>query len=1753
MRPLLPRAARALSVAALALGLACAGSFTAPALAQTQPTAAQPAAPAKPFARDDVASDAVRLPDTLRKETREVAQGKSAAQLAAETSAALAAKDVETALKLAGAAIAVDPAPAAAWLAYARLILRGALPDGQAYVLRERATVAAYAAYQRAQTPVEKSAALALLSQAYEAREMWRDALDSSAAALALHDDAGLRQRHAKLRAEHGFRILEYTVDSDAASPRICFSFSDPLAKRADFSPYVAVAGASSTALSVEDQQICVDGLSHGQSYKMTLRQGLPSTVGESLLRDANYDIHVRDRSAQARFTGKNYVLPRVGQEGLPVVTVNASRVAIDLYRIGERGLAPTLRGEDFLKQISGYRADKLAQDEGVKVWSGTLDVASELNKEVTTAFPVLDAVKTLEPGVYVMTARVDGAASDEEYQNRATQWFIVSDIGLSALSGADGITAIARSLATAEPKAGVDLKLVARNNEILASARTDENGVARFDPGLSRGTGGLAPGVLVASDAGGDHGFLDMGASAFDLADRGVSGRAAPKGLDAMVFAERGVYRPGETVYLTTLLRDAKGVAAAGPSLTLAIKRPDGVDYKRVIVEDQGAGGRAFALPLLGDAPTGSWKAQVFADPKGAAIGETSFLVEDYTPERLDVKVAAKQPSLAQGEAARLDVSADYLYGAPGAGLEISGEAKIEAVEGGALAGWPGYVAGVTDETFETATGEVVGEKTDAKGRATVTATLPRTAALRPLQAKIALRVGEAGGRAVERVTTLPIRAAAGVVGVKKTFGDLSEGSTATFDVIALDAAGARVAARGAGWTLLKVETRYQWAKSDGQWGFESVKTTKKIASGALDIPADAPAHVSTPVGWGGYRLDVISAEGATTSVAFEAGWSGDATADTPDLLPITLDKKTYASGETAKLTVESRAAGKGFVAIVSDGVKTLTPITLAQGGTTIEIPVKADWGAGAYALVSAHRPLDAAAKRMPGRAVGVAWFGIDAASRTLDVTIATPDKTRPRGPLSVPVKLGGLAPGEEAYVVVSAVDVGILQLTRYETPKPVEYFFGQRQLSTEMRDLYGYLIDGMQGARGAIRSGGDGSGPGLEGNRPTQEPLARYSGVIKVAPNGMAEARFDLPAFNGAVRVSAAAWTKTRAGAAQADVIVRDAVVAQATLPRFLSIGDKSRLHVRFDNVEGASGDYVARVDLRGPLAAPADALTTTLALAKGGSSALSIPVTATGVGRGEVEVTLSGPDFSAAQTLALNVSSGTSDIQRRSVRSLAPGESATISGELLADYLPGTGKVSVSLSPFGSIDATALLAALDRYPYGCTEQTVSRALPLLYVNQVAALARAALDGDAQERVRAAIERVLSRQDSNGAFGLWSAGGNEDHWLDAYALDFLTRSREQGYDVPQRAMDLGLERLRNFTSNISDADRGDGASLAYSLYVLARNGRPVAGDLRYLADTQRDAFKTALGRAQIGAALALIGDKPRAGALFETALERLARTDDAKVSRDDYGSRLRDGAGALTLIAETGGGGDALQRADAVVGQAQANQSYASTQEQGWLVMAAQAMAKAADGFAWEAGGRSGKGAYAQSWREDALAAGPTTIVNRAGAPATLVVTSSGNPIVPEPAAAQGYGVERAMYRLDGTPVQGAAKQNERVVVVLKVTEREARRAKLLLVDKLPAGLEIDNPKLVESGSLDGLAWLTQEVEPTHSEYRDDRFVAAFNRDGGDQATFSVAYIVRAVTPGVYVLPPAQIEDMYRPERFGRTAYGSFEVTAP
>jgi uncharacterized protein YfaS (alpha-2-macroglobulin family) len=797
-------------------------------------------------------------------------------------------------------------------------------------------------------------------------------------------------------------------------------------------------------------------------------------------------------------------------------------------------------------------------------------------------------------------------------------------------------------------------------------------------------------------------------------------------------------------------------------------------------------------------------------------------------------------------------------------------------------------------------------------------------------------------------------------------------------------------------------------------------------------------------------------------------------------------------------------------------------------------------------------RRPLDAPAQRMPGRAIGVQWFSIDKSARTFALDMTLPPNMRPNSTLNVPIKLAGLAAGEDARVVVAAVDVGILNLTNYKPPAPDEYYLGQRRLTAEVRDLYGQLIDGMQGAKGAIRSGGDAGGAELSGSPPTQAPLSLYSGIVTVGADGVANVTFDIPAFAGSVRVMAVAWSKDRVGKASGDVIVRDNVVLTATLPRFLRTGDRGNIQLELDNVEGVAGDYSFAVSADGSVKNEA-ASAQVLKLAAKQRDKIAVPVSASGSGPSTIKVNVTGPNgFTLERAYALDVRPANQVLTRRTVRPLAKGETLTLSNDMFADFVPGTGRAGLSISISTSLDAATLLNALDRYPFGCSEQITSRAVAMLYINEMAAQARLAPDGEVDVRIKDAIARLLARQGSNGSFGLWSVGG-DDAWLDAYVTDFLTRARERGFEIPATAYTLAIDRLRNYVSSSPEPGKSGGRELAYALYVLARNGAAPVGDLRYIADVKLNEVVTPIGKAQIAAALGMLGDKARSDRVYLAALEQLApQTKVETSSRSDYGSVLRDAAAFVTLASEGRAPQQTIDSGITRIEAARALANVTSTQENAWMLLAARSLAKQLNAISLNVAGETRQGALYRTLSPDQLVA-PFAVTNNGAGTVQAVVSVSGAPTTPEPAAENGFKIERSFHSLDGEPADASkAKQNQRFVVVLKMTEPKPQYGRIIVADYLPAGFEIDNPRLVSSGQTGTLSWISDAAEPVNSEFRDDRFTAAFERNAESPAVFTVAYVVRAVSPGKYVLPQAKVEDMYRPDRFGRTATGSIEIGA-
>ncbi len=1640
-----------------------------------------------------------------------------------------------------GEAVTLSDAPDL-WVEYARLLLR-LNPNGyqEQQEFRTRALNAAINGYLRADTPGGQIAALMVMSDALEAVERGRDMVSALRLAERVQPREDVLAALDDAIGKYGFRIIDSTVESNATAPRICVEFSEPLVKAGvDYDPFVQRSD-DGLVVQVDGKSLCLDGVAHGQRYRFSLRDGLPAASGEALNRTVELTHYVRDRAPSVRFPGRSYVLPKSADAALPVETVNTGSLNLTLRRVSDRNLIRAVQQDFFGRPLSEWQEREFSDEIAEDVWTGTAEIANELNQSMTARLPMAEAIADQPAGIYALTARVPGA--DPYDDPGATQWFVLTDLGISTALGTDGLHVTVRGLHDATPREGIEVSLVSNANAVIAKAQTDASGYAQFEPGLTRGQGASAPALVMVADGDSDFSFLSLTDPAFDLSDRGVEGRAPAGPVDVFLTTDRGAYRAGEVIHITALSRDNTAQAIEGLPLTAILYRPDGVEYRRAVSDGGVAGGHVFSLPVAPDVPRGTWKIEIKSDPNADALARQTVLVEDFLPERIDFDLSLPDAPLRPGDTPPLQIEARYLFGAPGSDLSIDGQVIARPTD--AVPGFETYRFGRYDAEVTTKSTYFGDAQTDASGQASIAVEIPVLETNgKPLEAEVIARLTDGSGRPVERRLTAPVRSAQAMIGIRPLFEDvIPEGTEAAFQIIGLspDLTAEPMRLR---WTLNRLETRYQWYQLYGDWNWEPTTRRTRIATGEVEAGTE-PLNLSQPVDWGQYELVVERLDGAyaETAVEFSAGWYQAADASTsPDRLEMSLDRESYRPGETAQLRIVPRMAGVAQIEVLSNRLIHRQMVNVSEGETVIPIDVTEDWGAGAYVTATVIRPMDIASGQNPARAMGVAHATVEPVGRTLDVSIDVPQVTSPRTTQKALIRVDNVPEAEPVWLTLAAVDVGILNLTGFESPDPQGYYFGQRRLGVDLRDVYGRLIDGMNGAMGTIRSGGDNSGMQRQSPPPTQDLMAVFSGPVQVDANGEVEVDIPLPAFNGTVRLMAVAWSAAAVGQAEAEMIVRDPVVVTASLPRFLAPGDQSRMLLEIVHADGPSGEMGLGLTTSTGLelgTAPAS-----FVLEDGGKAVFEIPLRALAVGDPEISVALTTPDGrDLSQTLRMPVRANDPIVAQTRRFSLGTGDNFLFTQDVFDGFQPGTAKAILSAGALAKFDTPALLDQLNRYPYGCTEQITSKALPLLYLSSVAQASGLGDGPIVDQRISDSIRGILTRQAPNGAFGLWRAESG-DFWLDAYVTDFLSRARAQGHPVSDRAFAQAMDNLRNRVNYAPDFDEG-GEDIAYALMVLAREGAASMGDLRYYADTKGEAFDTPLAAAQLGAALASYGDQTRADAMFARAAQLLQRrpAQERYLWRVDYGTDLRDAAGLLTLAVNAGS--QAVDR-DALIQRVTSGRAHLSTQEASWSLLAAHALVSDPSDSGLMVNGAPVSGPFVQV-RETRFSDDLNISATAANA-TDITLTVTGIPTTPPEAGGTGYAINRAYYSLEGDPLDPSTfTAGDRFVTVLTVTPFESGGARLMIDDPLAAGIEIDNPNLLRSGDVRALDWLDLS-DATHTEFRSDRFLAAVDLSGGE--TVTLAYVARAVTPGAFHHPAASVEDMYRPQNRARTETGRVEV---
>ncbi|WP_429071773.1 alpha-2-macroglobulin family protein [Aeromonas veronii] len=1537
-------------------------------------------------------------------------------------------------------------------------------------------------------------------------------------------------------------------------APALALVFSGPLSPKANWQSWLAV---SEGGKQVQGEWILADdgrtlyfpNVQPDKSYEVSLKAGLgPSPQ--------SWTLKTRPLEAGASFTASGMVLPLRDELRLPISAVNVDEVNIDFFRVDAEYLPRFLAEYRPGAGMGNWELEQITQ-RAKRVFSGRYALDLDANRRETRLINVKEP-QLAEAGVYFA---VMSPLGNYDWRKETT-YFAVSDMGLSARRYRDQLEVFVSSLASADPLKDVQLSLLDEKGNRLQVQTTDPQGHRRFDQ--------VQGARLLLAEQGNHLAVQRLDGAALDLSTFDL-GTQPWQAQQLYLFSGRDLYRPGERLDSEILLKGQDGQLLPGMAVELEVKQPDGqlLEQKRLLPDNLGAA--HYGLRLPDDAPLGRWTINL----KTAAGSrfEWPFLVEEFLPERLKLQLG-KGPDgevTDLGASLTLPLQGDYLYGAPASATKAKAEVKLSRATM-PFTQWQEFTLGDVLLAEQAKDLEPLSLTLDAQGQGTFSLAdeLDGVRALGPLEVTYRVSISEPGGRAVNRSRTQygwPAGSQWPALKADFVADRVEGGKPLPFQILNLDEQGQPVA--GAVKVRLINEYRdYYWHYADGEgWKYEFNSQPYLEQEQTLQLDGKGPTPLTLQLAAGWYRLEVENSQGHQSSLRVEIGsyaWGGGGEQARPDKIAITLDKRAYQAGDKAKVTLVAPRPGKGLLLVEDgDGLRWWQRIELkgAAGDAKdargeFDIPVSPEWQRHDLHISAQIAAPDSASKPVSSqqgqslRSVGLVPLTLDREARRLPLTLSAPDKAVPLTRLEVTATS---TPNSQGRVVLAAVDRGVLNISDYQPLDPFEIFFGRKRFAQDLFDNYGQVIPPQDGKLARLNYGGDRAplkkGGALESR---VEVAALWSGEVSFDEQGKAVIPLGLPNFNGELALMALAWNEQQVGEAERAVKVVAPLVAEIGWPRFGARGDETRALVQLRNMSGEDQTLSLAWTLNGGLKANGE-LPGTLALKNGEEQWLTLPLTVTGAsGVASLQLAASGKDFAISRDWTLPLRSPWPAETRQRYQMLAPGQQMSFAPAELAGLDRANLQGLLSLSGTPPWDPAVQWQALADYPYACLEQTLSRAWPYLLTtaderaawSKPAEGKKAASEADVQ---RALLQRLQRLQLPSGGFGLWDGRSDEEQWLTAYAADYLLARKEAGDAVPEAMLNQALNRLQSYLTDSQYGERWSSAPehsrlayQAYSAYVLARVGKAPLATLRLIWEQQADHARSGLPLLHLSLALSAMGDEQNAA----KALRRALATERGDDYLGDYGSPLRDEALELSLLRQHKLAAERWPALSAKVADTLAHRQWLSTQER----LALLRLARFDPAVDWQArvtsslgsGSLSGSASLQQGSLE-ALAA--SAVTNEGKGSLYVQRTLVGYPEQVPARISKGMSVTRSWFNSDGQPFDPAkVKVGDLVVVRLNVSS-ESAVPDALLVEMVPAGFELENPALGNSIKLEELsiegkpAWQSEWNDYLkHQEFRDDRYTAALDLSEGSNQ--QLVYLMRAVTPGRYQVPPTQVEDMYRPE---------------
>ncbi|MET3108382.1 uncharacterized protein YfaS (alpha-2-macroglobulin family) [Oxalobacteraceae bacterium GrIS 2.11] len=1530
--------------------------------------------------------------------------------------------------------------------------------------------------------------------------------------------------------------------------------------------------------------------------YVVVIKPGIKDASGRSIDKEQRYSISTAAIAPAYYFASNGMVLPAAQNGGLPVVTVNIPEVDVEFLKVKKEQLPRFLdmvmngpskkarrniddendeaaqewnkpydqRHHELHGAVNGWELDPLHKMTD-SVYHGRFVTEKQSNKQSVTFVPVEDIKELREPGIYVAVMTQPGRFR-YDYQ---TTYFYVSDLGLSMHVYPKSASALVSSLTTGKPISGTTISWLDADGKVLAQKTTDGDGRADFDnhPDKAR---------LLLAEHGSEISVLALKEPALDLSEYEIGGDLY-KPVRLFAYSGRDLYRPGERFNLSVLARDADGQPVPPQPIQAILRRPDGKSQLVAMLKPDaklpGYFQQRIEIPV--DAPTGAWTVQLRSDPADHSANTTyRFSVEEFLPERMKLELSADAPLLHQNSEFRIAVNGSYLYGAPAAGNRLLGAVEYTRSKNPLADKLPGYVFGSVDDDNVAARKELPESKLDEQGKATVEVdTEPAQGRKSPIKIRSTLSLLETGGRPVIRSLERVVWPSNTLYGVRPKFSNeyVAEGALAEFDVILADEQAHMLAERGVPVRLIRENRNWYWRFDDQRgWNSGFAETSELIATKSLDLAAGQTAALKMQVQYGRYRLEVgTPGQPGSLVYRFFAGWSAERDQSEgvrPDRVSLKLDKPNYAEGETAHLAIAAPHKGEAIVAVEGDRLLWMKRISISGDDDKIDIPIDKSWKRqDMYVSVTVLRPGNQGDLITPTRALGLIHLGIDRKARKLNVSIDAPERIEPDTTVPVTIKTNAVG-AQTAFVTLSAVDEGILNITEFKTPDPFQAFFGQLRFGADLRDMYGRLIEKMAGKKGSLRYGGDTSL-----NKPARSSekvrlVDLFSGPVRLDAQGKAVIQLKVPDFNGRLRLMAMAASPDHFSAAERSMVVAAPVIAEMNTPRFIAIGDTATLGLDVHNLSGSTQTLKLDVTAGAGLTLAGGSQSVTLKDRE--KTTLRFKVSAGGpLGLADLQVKVKGDKINIDRHFALEVEAPTPTRQVNTTFVLAPGESVTLRNADSAAWYPGR-KSQLMLSALPPLNAQQMLQGLLVYPYGCAEQTTSSSYPWVYVDEEAAR-RYNLPVHSREERSAVLDKSFAKlgayQAPNGGFSLWGNANEFDYWLSAYVTHFLQDARTERFAVPdamynkaiaflQEQLPAGIASLPakpnawNGSNNWNDywnQRNRNFEALAFGALVLAEDRKVQLASLRQLYELRANAI-SGLSLIELGIALDRMGDAPRGKTAIE---EGLAKPRISSSFWFDYGSPVRDSALAYALLQQYKLGSPRDGALLGTIVEGLKTRNYLSTEDQMAVFLAARYVDTQA-GNTWSASLAGDKAADALTGTSSRFVSLPNAdgighkLQNTGTAPLFAVMTSTGNPKAVGDSY-PGMKIFRKMFTVDGKPLPDNPTLKVGDSVWVEITGNASFfTPNGLVVDRLPAGLEIENTHLIQGESGDALkidgvnpAEAMQDQRIDHVEFRDDRFVAAVRLGSWWDNDLHLFYRARVVTPGRFVLPQSSVEDMYDP----------------